>query len=566
MKLGCLIVTVFYGALVVTYRRWLSRTLDSEFAAWGIACGVGFVAFLCLAALYEAWRSWWDSRVVAAAARGQPTEPGRWCAVSGTLQPIGPTLNAPFSGTPCVAFEFEIARITEVTGATNRGTPSKQRVVDYAGLVMTPAAIRSDTESVRIYGPPELEAVPKVTCAEPGDRDRAIAFVQSTTWLDGAGSKAIGGMRKWSADLAPNEERVANFWRLTATETPWWVDHADPQSDDEAPIFCERRLISGQPVTAIGLYDTEVGGLTSPPGSVNRWLRIYPNDAATVARRLRGQMWFCIFGGLIVLALLNFGAAKVLNLYRNSRDRQKELVQRLERAVTKSDLDAAKQVFERGLAVERAEYRGNVTPLMSVRDGAMADVLINGGIDVNAVNSDGDTALSQAVWNNRPDVVLVLVNRGANLNYRNPNTLDTAYMAALYFRRPKCLELLEQAGAATDTVAEGNGRALTPADGPYVVCRDYLRANHARDLAAMNRLVAPGRMRKIANDEWQSWQADRPVEPWKIEGHLRDNHATIDVSGSTPSGKACIWVFQLFRSDGRWLITHETEVGPKHGQ
>ncbi len=85
--------------------------------------------------------------------------------------------------------------------------------------------------------------------------------------------------------------------------------------------------------------------------------------------------------------------------------------------------DAARYLIECGAAVNaKASWKGNDTALhVAARDGcvAVAQLLLQNGAQVDIRNSAGQTPLQFASWFDRPQLVQLLIDHGADVNARS---------------------------------------------------------------------------------------------------------------------------------------------------
>ena len=72
--------------------------------------------------------------------------------------------------------------------------------------------------------------------------------------------------------------------------------------------------------------------------------------------------------------------------------------------------------------------------------------MVDLGADVHRVDSDGNTALIKASYAGHVSTVRLLLERGANVNYRRPQDGFTAEQVATYFRRTNVAALLQSWG------------------------------------------------------------------------------------------------------------------------
>src|SRR5438874_1654689 len=101
---------------------------------WIGALLVSFFMALGIGALRKARIDAGDAELIARP-EGPPRD-GKREAISGTIQPIGAVLIAPFSGFECVAYDYEVSHYNE-TGKT------RNVVLDRAGFALAPSVIIS---------------------------------------------------------------------------------------------------------------------------------------------------------------------------------------------------------------------------------------------------------------------------------------------------------------------------------------------------------------------------------------------------------------------------------------
>lgn len=108
------------------------------------------------------------------------------------------------------------------------------------------------------------------------------------------------------------------------------------------------------------------------------------------------------------------------------------------------------------------------TPLIwAVSEGydAIARALIEAGADLDAQNSDGNTALIRSACEGRPHLTRALIGAGAALDIQNV----AGYSALILARRRgnhEVAELLEAAGADPSLSALNGATAASPGDSP----------------------------------------------------------------------------------------------------
>ncbi len=137
------------------------------------------------------------------------------------------------------------------------------------------------------------------------------------------------------------------------------------------------------------------------------------------------------------------------------RDRQGESP--LSYAVT-HDLDEVVQLL-RAAGVERLPSDkgvGHESIVHAGSQGALGTILdlLDSGAPIDAIDADGDTALTAAAVH--PGVVKVLAKRGADVSHRN-NEGKTAYMIAAASNRIRMMQALKEAGSPIDEPEELEG-------------------------------------------------------------------------------------------------------------
>ena len=79
-------------------------------------------------------------------------------------------------------------------------------------------------------------------------------------------------------------------------------------------------------------------------------------------------------------------------------------------------------------------------------DSATITKLLAGGVDVNARDNDGGTALAHASWFGHMDTVKLLLDKGADVNAKK-NDGATPLLLATWNKHPDVVDVLRQAGA-----------------------------------------------------------------------------------------------------------------------
>ena len=92
-----------------------------------------------------------------------------------------------------------------------------------------------------------------------------------------------------------------------------------------------------------------------------------------------------------------------------------------------------------------AEISG-ITPLHGAKDAYIAQALISGGANINALSNDNSTPLHSAVNNNNVDVIKILVDNGADVNILDNNNISP-FDIAITYGRVEIVELFLSHGA-----------------------------------------------------------------------------------------------------------------------
>ena len=125
-------------------------------------------------------------------------------------------------------------------------------------------------------------------------------------------------------------------------------------------------------------------------------------------------------------------------------------------AVGGSHLATLRLLIEHGANARAAERTSGRNALMrGVYDVKVARLLLDHGVDVDARDRSGRTALMQCY---SPPVTALLIERGADINARDVQGATALLMAARY-QQTECVRLLLQHGAAVDVV---DSQAETP--------------------------------------------------------------------------------------------------------
>jgi hypothetical protein len=125
-----------------------------------VAVVLAILLHIAIAALLTNRRRLADSRLLKNSLRGELPRDGQRIAVAGTIEADGDLLQTPFDGVPCILYQYEIYRMvrsrskTSRSGVTSTSTPTK--VMDFSGVALTPATIRTSNGRFALFGFPFL--------------------------------------------------------------------------------------------------------------------------------------------------------------------------------------------------------------------------------------------------------------------------------------------------------------------------------------------------------------------------------------------------------------------------
>lgn len=113
---------------------------------------------------------------------------------------------------------------------------------------------------------------------------------------------------------------------------------------------------------------------------------------------------------------------------------------------------------EGGLDVDAPNSHGDTALILAAWYGKeeIVDLLLEAGADLEAVNTDGNCALNCAAFQGHTDVATLLLNRGATVDVGDAVTGKTALVKAAYVGHARMVQLLLSRGANVD-VADAQG-------------------------------------------------------------------------------------------------------------
>jgi hypothetical protein len=554
MKRGCLIGTVFFGAvaagyyvLLTPYFEWPANAIVAFFGAlFGSMFVSGIVGVL------RAQRDAWRMRRAASQQPGALAD-GATVAISGTIRPLNAPLQAPFSGTPCVAYDYDI--VHEGQRASSHGADETYEAYDIAGIALTPSMIDTPHGGVRLLSFALLEEFPQHVYRTPETRERAAAYIASTTFKPLGVTKVFSALGAMSDAMTDDDGAVRQDWRMTQGEIAL-----------QAARLRERLVTVGQQVTAIGRYSADRRGLIAE--GLTSAIQLRPGDMKEAKHTLLGKAYKQFGVGLLFFAVSHGMLGTALFLSETRYRRETPYVQSSALRIAIQDHDAAKlrHVLRQGADPNVRDSNGD-TMLHDLRDpdADLIPVLIAAGADPNLIGNYGYTPLMRAAHMGNDAVLSALIAGGAKVNVVRSNG-GTALSDAIEGEHPETVNLLMAAGATSDMVTAENGQPLPAGGGePMATVRAYLAAIHARNVPGLYAAYTPRPKGFFDGTDFDLWHRIRPQAPELIEGFTTGSVATLAVGGATISKAPYVWHYQLVRQGEVWRIAREWDtsgVGP----
>jgi hypothetical protein len=540
LKRACLLSVFVLASAAAVYYVVLSRYFEWPGNAIGAVLGSLFAAvfFGSLRGLLQASK---DARLIRAAEAGEPFEDGRLVAAIGRIRPLGAPLEAPFSGTACLAYEYDVSHFR--SGGSGKSAETRE-VHDAAGFALAPCRIDTKAGSVRLLGYAMLSDFPKSGLPAAEARTRARAYFDATPGSLIPRGRVFRFLDAMNEVLVDDDGAVRADWRM------------GEDLDLDGATLAERTVAVGAEVCALGIYAADRNGLVARGTTINR---LVPGAAATASRSLlsdartkavAGTVFFLASHGML-------GAMVYLSETRHAREPEDRQWSTLLSAAQSHDSAALERALRRGANPIARDASGK-TVLFAVREADTVGVLLRLGADPNARDRQtGEGPLTMFARYGDLESVKLLVERGAVLNGRSLDGV-TPLMAAIEADRVDVADYLRGKGAPEPIVTAGNGSPL-PKDGgePFAVCRKYLAAVQAGDAAALMRLSLDRRPRFFSGVDFEVWRNTRPSEPRFLGGYATATEATLAVGGAVGIASGVTWNYHLVRAPAGWKIARE---------
>ncbi len=285
LKKGCAIAFALFAVVFGGYYALLRGRV--EFPADLVLALMGSIGLLILvSSLKQCVFGSGDVGVLKRAEQGLSLEDGRKEAVWGPIEPLGAPLVAPFSGRPCVAYEYDAKKPDGVDSEGDR-SPGGSAI---SGLALVPSVIRSGRGDVRLLGFSLLEKfASRDVSREPGALERARGYADSASFSQ-MGLMKIGSLLSQMDDaLTDDDGAVRKDFRF---EDPARL-HLD------ACALTEKVIAPGDTVTAVGIWDASRGGLVPKHRGASSVVTLTPGGGAAMVEYAKKRPW-----GLLLFALV----------------------------------------------------------------------------------------------------------------------------------------------------------------------------------------------------------------------------------------------------------------------
>jgi hypothetical protein len=436
LRRGCALTLALVGGLFALYFAFFTRYFE-----WpGNLFAAGLGSIFAAAAVGSVGHLFWARRDAAAfrrAARNEPPIDGRLAVVAGPIRPLGAPLASPFSGRPCVAYEYEVVQ----PGATRPGHATSQKQTDLAGFALTASVIETPQGGIRLLGFPMLDEFPQSRTPGREHAARGQQYVAAAPFERMQGIAALKMFAAFDDALADADGIVRKDFRMS-----------------DGPIAFEERTIGerivgvGEPVCALGRYDADKRALVPAGATLNR---LWPGTAAKVraqvvgAARSQARLGFVFFA----VSHLMLGGAFYLSETRYARVPEADQATALRLAIQHDDVAELERVLRQGADPNARDSFGDAV-LLDVRDPVLAAALVRAGAHVDVRYRDGgDTPLIRAARMGLADLVQVLLAGKADVHAANTYGA-TAWSEATDGGHAEVLTLLRAAGADPGPDAE----------------------------------------------------------------------------------------------------------------
>jgi hypothetical protein len=444
MKAGCYLSLALLTGIVLAEHHWLQRTVDPP-VLWIVSFILGTIAWLAIGAVWNAAFLGGTLRALRLARDGALPRDGKLAAIRGELHPFGQPVTAPLSRETCVLYEYELYR--NVTRREKNHTRT-EKVVDFAGVGMAPCEVRSEHQTIALYGFPDIDEFPERNLPPEFHRQPAQQYVRQTEWEDCSGLNLFRGFGAMLGALLTTGEEIRRDWRMIKPSDCAWLPSSDGEARGSyAPLLMEKRIPVGEPVIAVGVFDSASQSLNTRAGTTVQRLQLLRGELDAVVQKTAASRRRNFLGGLFTLIVVHAIAYGAVTIYRNSDEAHKEWRSAVAEAVRTSNVTVLERHIPDRVPADILLDNEGRTPLMFAKDGAIAQSLIARGANVNATDQGGETPLMFAAREDRLEVLQALIAAGADLNRTRRVDGRTALEQAIWTGHERCADALRAAGA-----------------------------------------------------------------------------------------------------------------------
>jgi len=275
MKRNCSIAIVLWFVLVGAYFYAL-RAIPGT-GKYFAALATGTVVWMGAALVHGVRYSIRDWRARRRMARGERPRDGDLVAAIGPIHTTFESLQAPFSGRPCVLYSYEIGPQPSGEGRSAR---------DYVGYGMTRCGVRTPYGELALGSFPVLEHFFETEV----ERGAAAEYLANTQFEELSG---IAGVVKSMLSVHTSAPPLRKDWKIGESMTD--IGHAQ---------VTEKILAPGDTITAFGRYVAASNAIVSDTHEKG-FLRVRRGGDALHVPAIPWNAIGGFFGGLAIIAIAN---------------------------------------------------------------------------------------------------------------------------------------------------------------------------------------------------------------------------------------------------------------------
>jgi hypothetical protein len=513
---GCMIPILLFAIFLGGYLYFFLPRVDPTWLAY-VLSGVSAL-MLCLA--IGAIKTFFQTRKIAGVLRRakqkRPPKDGELALINGEVVAVNETINAPFSNTPCVSYEYHMYRVVRTTSRRESGYRTGKDVFAF-GLAKTAYRIRTSGGDVRPLGYPTLDNLSKTSrpLSETGDpqtKQRVEDFLQNEHFQKAGALGMASAFSQMMGGIEDDTDVVRKDWKVK-----------DPDNLNGVTLD-ETSLEPGQQVCALGKWDEKRSALQAP-------VELIAGDYKNVQRLLIANKRFSAVFGLIFAivfsAILIAFAWSFPPLSPDARPYRNESFQSI---VQSAPTHVILEMCQGDVDPNQPNTLGT-PPIFWVRDADKLQALFDCGADPNVRDKNGDTKLNEAARYGDAASVRVLLEAGADIEAEIPESGRgwTAMVSAYTTNHPEIVDILAGAGAYDERVTAATGEPLTDDSPPMHAIRAYLAAIQASDMHAMQQVRTGMSPEWFEDIDFEIWKKYRPAETKLKEGFGNAHAATIEV-------------------------------------